>query len=108
MATINAADLIAKFQYAIDNKWGYVLNTWHTMWTQELQNKKVNYMISKYGSDWKTTGKGDSEYYNALNCGKWIGHWVTDCSGLFYWAFKELGGYMYHGSNTMWSKYCTA
>ena len=67
MATINAADLIAKFQYAIDNKWGYVLNTWHTMWTQELQNKKVNYMINKYGSDWKTTGKGDGEYYNALN-----------------------------------------
>jgi cell wall-associated NlpC family hydrolase len=39
---------------------------------------------------------------------KWIGKWVTDCSGLFYWAFKELGGYMYHGSNTMWDKYCTA
>jgi hypothetical protein len=42
-----------------------------------------------------------------LNCGKWVGHWVTDCSGLFYWAFKELGGYMYHGSNTMWKSYCT-
>jgi len=33
---------------------------------------------------------------------------VTDCSGLFYWSFKQLGGYMYHGSNTMWNKYCTA
>ena len=107
MATITAVDLIAKFQYALDNNWGYVLGAWHTMWTQALQNQKVQYMINNYGSNWKTTGKGDKQYYNALNCGKWIGHWVTDCSGLFYWAFKELGGYMYHGSNTMWKSYCT-
>lgn len=26
---------------------------------------------------------------------------------MFAWAFKQLGGYMYHGSNTMWSKYTT-
>ena len=39
---------------------------------------------------------------------KWIGHMVADCSGLFSWAFKQLGGYMYHGSNTMWDKYCTS
>ena len=107
MADIKAVDLIAKFQYAIDNNWGYVLGAWHTMWTQALQNQKVQYMINNYGSNWKTTGKGDKQYYNALNCGKWVGHWVTDCSGLFYWAFKELGGYMYHGSNTMWKSYCT-
>ena len=106
MATIAVADLIAKFQYAIDNNWGYVLGAWHTMWTQALQNQKIQYMINNYGSNWKTTGKGDKQYYNALNCGKWVGHWVTDCSGLFYWAFKELGGYMYHGSNTMWKSYC--
>lgn len=28
--------------------------------------------------------------------------------GLFYWAYKQLGGYMYHGSNTMWRKYAAA
>ena len=106
MADIKAVDLIAKFQYAIDNEWGYVLGAWHTMWTQAMQNQKVQYMINTYGSNWKTVGKGDKQYYTALNCGKWVGHWVTDCSGLFYWAFKELGGYMYHGSNTMWNKYC--
>ena len=38
---------------------------------------------------------------------KWIGHKVADCSGLFSWAFKQLGGYMYHGSDTMFRKYCT-
>lgn len=29
----------------------------------------------------------------------------VDCSGAFYYAYKKLGGYMYHGSNTMWRKY---
>lgn len=108
--TVKTADLIAKFQYALDNHWGYILNTWHTQWTQELQNAKINYMKSKYGNNWKNSeeAKRDASYYAALYGAKWIGHWVTDCSGLFYWAFKELGGYMYHGSNTMWNKYCTA
>ena len=106
--TIKTADLIAKFQYALDNKWGYILNTWHTKWTQALQTQKVNYMENKYGSAWKTNdnAKKDSSYTAAMYGSRWIGHWVTDCSGLFYWAFKELGGYMYHGSNTMWNKYC--
>ena len=106
--TIKTADLIAKFQYALDNKWGYILNTWHTKWTQALQTQKVNYMENKYGSAWKTNdnAKKDSSYTAAMYGSRWIGRYVTDCSGLFYWAFKELGGYMYHGSNTMWNKYC--
>ena len=110
MATIKTADLIAKFQYALNNNWGYILNTWHTQWTQSAQNSKVSYMQKKYGSNWKTSesAKNDDSYTAAMYGAKWIGHWVTDCSGLFYWAFKELGGYMYHGSNTMWSKYCTS
>ena len=110
MATIRTADLIAKFQYALNEKWGYILNTWYTKWTQQHQNQKVNYMKSKYGDGWKNsdTAKKDSSYTAALYGSKWIGHYVTDCSGLFYWAFKELGGYMYHGSNTMWNKYCTS
>lgn len=110
MATIQTADLIAKFWYAYNNKWGYILGQWHTKWTQELQNQKVSYIKQKYGDGWKNSAsaKADKYYYAALYGGKWVGHWVTDCSGLFYWAFKELGGYMYHGSNTMWDKYCTA
>lgn len=31
----------------------------------------------------------------------------VDCSGAFAYAYKQLGGYMYHGSNTMWRKYTT-
>ena len=110
MATIYADKLIEKFQYALDNKWGYILNTWHTKWTQELQNNKVAYMKKTYGANWKNdaNAKKNSSYTAAMYGDRWIGHWVTDCSGLFYWAFKELGGYMYHGSNTMWNKYCNS
>ena len=89
MAEITTADLIAKFQYALDNKWGYILNTAGEKWTQAKQNATKIESAKQYGQ-------------------QWVGHMVTDCSGLFYWSFKQLGGYMYHGSNTMWNKYCTA
>jgi hypothetical protein len=89
MAEIRTADLIAKFQYALDNKWGYILGTAGIKWTQAKQDEDTGDTAKAYGK-------------------KWIGHYVADCSGLFTWAFKELGGYMYHGSNTMWNKYCVA
>lgn len=44
---------------------------------------------------------------------KWKYQWgaaregVVDCSGAFAYAFRKLGGTMYHGSNTMWRKYTT-
>ena len=89
MAQIRTADLIAKFQYALDNKYGYILNTAGELWTQAKQNATKIENARLYGQ-------------------KWVGHHVSDCSGLFYWAFKQLGGYMYHGSNTMWDKYCVS
>ena len=110
MATITTDKLIEKFQYALDHKYGYILGAWHTKWTQALQNAKVKHMVTTYGDDWKTdaAAKKDKNYTAAMYGARWIGRYVTDCSGLFYWAFKELGGYMYHGSNTMWKKYCTS
>jgi cell wall-associated NlpC family hydrolase len=107
---IKASALIIKFQFAYDNKWGYIYGEWHTAWTQAKQTALVNSFVKKYGSNWKNdeAAKKANKYYGALYGSKWVGHIVTDCSGLFYWAFKELGGYMYHGSNTMWDKYCTA
>ena len=90
---IHVVDLVGKFQYALDNKWGYIWGTAGELWTAAKQKELEKTtdpdraMSRKYGS-------------------KWIGYMVADCSGLFSWAFKELGGYMYHGSNTMWNKYC--
>ena len=86
---IKPSDLIAKFQYAIDHNFGYIWGTAGVMWTQAKQNAATRDMTVKYGQ-------------------RWVGHMVADCSGLFSWAFKQLGGYMYHGSNTMYNSYCTA
>lgn len=85
---IKPSELVAKFKQALSEKWGYIAGKAGSMWTAALQAQATNDMAKKYGS-------------------KWIGHYVADCSGLFSWAFKQLGGYMYHGSNTMFRKYCT-
>lgn len=87
--TVQAADIVAKAQYALDNKWGYIWGASGQIWTQASQDAATREQTVKYGQ-------------------KWVGKHVLDCSGLFYWAFKQLGGYMYHGSNTMYSSYCTA
>jgi cell wall-associated NlpC family hydrolase len=85
-------DMFAK---ALNDKWGYIWGTAGVEWTKAKQTALE-----------KTT---DADRANSRKYGsKWIGHMVADCSGLFSWAFEQLGGYMYHGSNTMWDKYCTA
>ena len=90
---IQASDLVERFQYALNNKWGYIWGTAGDKWTQAKQTAIE-----------KTT---DAERAQARKYGsKWIGHYVADCSGLFKWAFAKLGGYMYHGSDTMYRKYC--
>ena len=88
MATIYVNELIKLFKKALDEGWGYIWGAAGEKWTQEKQNAATREMTVKYGQ-------------------RWVGKRVADCSGLFSWAFKELGGYMYHGSNTMWSRYCT-
>lgn len=106
---ITQTALIQKFRFALTEKWGYIWGTAGEVWTQAKQNALVQVFINKYGPNWKDNEKAKKEdkYRGALNGSKWIGHTVADCSGLFSWAFKQLGGYMYHGSNTMWDKYCT-
>ena len=88
MAGIDPKALIEKFQYALDNSWGYIWGTAGDLWTESKQRAATRSTTVQYGK-------------------KWIGHYVADCSGLFSWAFKKLGGYMYHGSDTMYRKYTT-
>jgi len=85
---IKSEDLVAKFRYALDNHWGYIWGTAGKLWTAKDQAAATNEQTVLYGR-------------------RWINNFVADCSGLFSWAFKQLGGYMYHGSNTMYDKYCT-
>ena len=90
---ITTEALIEKFRQALKEKWGYIWGTAGEAWT-EAKQKELE----------KTT---DSSRAQGRKYGsKWIGHRVADCSGLFSWAFKQLGGYMYHGSDTMYRKYC--
>lgn len=92
---IAAADLISRFREALADDWGYIWGTAGEKWT-----------AAKQANIEKTT---DADREGSRKYGtKWIGHMVADCSGLFSWAFKKLGGYMYHGSDTMYRKYCEA
>lgn len=107
---IQASALIEKFKYALDNKWGYIWGAAGILWTDAKQKQKVNYMVNKYGTSWQknSEAKQDNYYMAALYGSKWIGHYVADCSGLFVWAYKQLGGSIYHGSNSIYDRYCTS
>ena len=86
---IKPSDLIALFQYALDNHFGYIWGAYGQLWTAAKQKAATREMTVKYGS-------------------RWIGHRVVDCSGLFYWAFKQLGSYIFHGSHTQYVSYTSA
>ena len=90
---IKTEALIAKFRQALDEHWGYIWGTAGEKWTAEKQKELE-----------KTTdaNRAQGRQYGS----KWIGHRVADCSGLFSWAFRQLGGSIYHGSDTMYRKYC--
>ena len=66
---ISTEALIAKFQYALYNDWGYIWGTAGILWTAARQAQLE-----------KTT---DSDRESGRKYGsKWIGHTVADCSGL--------------------------
>lgn len=85
---IDAIDLIAKFQFALDDGWGYIWGSSGQTWTQKKQNAATRPQTISYGQ-------------------KWVGHRVADCSGMFVWAYKQFGKSIYHGSNTIWRQYCS-
>lgn len=86
---IRTDDLINLFKKALSEGWGYIYGAAGETWTEAKQNAATREQTIKYGK-------------------KWIGKRVADCSGLFSWAFKQLGGTMYHGSNTMFKSWSTA
>lgn len=86
---IAANDLIKLFRQALSEKWGYIWGAAGETWTQTKQDKATRKQTVQYGQ-------------------KWVGRKVADCSGLFAWAFKQLGGKIYHGSNTIWRSYLSS
>ena len=91
---ITTQALIDKFRQALQEGWGYIWGMAGETWTAAKQKE-----LRKT----KDADRAQGREYGS----KWIGKKVADCSGLFSWAFKQLGGYMYHGSDTMYRKYCT-
>ena len=92
---ISTDRLIEMFRRTLNDHWGYIWGTAGEQWTEAKQK------VLEQTTD---ADRAQGRAYGS----KWIGHTVADCSGLFSWAFKKLGGYMYHGSDTMYKKYCTA
>lgn len=83
---VKQSDVFRLIKKAYDEKWGYIYGTKGETWTAEKQAAATRSQTVKYGS-------------------KWIGRRVTDCSGLACYAFRSLGGQMFHGSNTIWNRY---
>lgn len=92
---IEVAKLIEVFVYVLSLNAGYIWGTAGVAWTKKRQEQINNTTAAKYEQARK---------YGS----KWIGHIVFDCSGLFVYAFKQFGASIYHGSNTMYLKYCSA
>lgn len=107
---IDVFALIAKFQYALQNAWGYIWGTAGITWTEAKQKALVNSFVKEFGSNWKNdpVAKERDKYRGAVYGSKWIGHVVADCSGLFKWAFGQLGGSIAHGSNSIYKSYCSS
>ena len=107
---IGTQALIDVFRMYIAEKWGYIWGTAGVMWTEAKQKQKVNYMVSKYGENWKSSQQAndDNYYYAALYGSKWIGHMVEDCSGAFVYAYRKFGEKIAHGSNSIYRSYCSS
>lgn len=84
---ITAEALIAQCGIPLEEKWGYIWGASGQLWTQEKQDAATDATIREFGQ-------------------QWVGRRVCDCSGLFYWAFQELGGWIHHGSNSIWNYDC--
>ena len=67
---ISTQALIAKFEQALNEKWGYIWGTAGESWTAAKQKE-----LEKTTDEDRAQGRK----YGS----KWIGHTVADCSGLF-------------------------
>ena len=83
---IAAGDLIRLFRQALEEHWGYIWDGRGQIWTQAMQDKATREMTVQYGQ-------------------KWVGRRVADCSGLFVWAYDQMGLDIFHGSNTIFNKH---
>ena len=106
---MTAQEIVDLFKRALAEKWGYIFGQSGTLWTAKDQQTKVNYMVKNYGDNWqKSADAKTSNYYNSAKLGgKWVGHHVADCSGMFVWAYRQFGKSIAHGSTSIYKSYCS-
>lgn len=69
---VTAKEFVDKVWIPLNDGWGYIYGQWGNLWTAEKQAAATREQTVKYGA-------------------QWIGHMVTDCSGLVRWALYQLG-----------------
>lgn len=84
---VKARDFIAQVQIPLREGWGYIYGTSGILWTKEKQDAATRDMTVRYGA-------------------QWIGHMVTDCSGLVRWALKQLGEEIVHHATYQYTDWC--
>lgn len=88
---IPVSALYENCQMMLRDRWGYIYGTAGVPWTAEKQEALKN----KYSAE-------DSNYGLAVRYGsKWIGHTVTDCSGVMVYIWRQYGLSIPHGSSSM-------
>lgn len=82
MSKIPVKALYDNCEMMLHEGWGYIWGTAGVLWTEAKQKAVENEMAQKYGS-------------------RWIGHYVTDCSGVMVYIWKLYGLKIAHGSNSI-------
>ena len=84
-------DLFGYLESMYEEKWGYIYGTAGVLWTEQRQAA----LRSKYSED-------DPNYGKSVKYGsKWIGHMVSDCSGIPVYIWSKYGLSIPHGSTSM-------
>lgn len=103
---VKVADLIQRFEQAYDEKWGYILGTRGQLWQKADQEKaQALYQEAVRNNNAKSMDRWENA---AKYGGRWVGKHVSDCSGLFVWAFLFDKVGIAHGSNSIWNKYLSS
>lgn len=66
----------------LQDHWGYIYGKAGVFWTQKMQDNATDEMAIKYGQ-------------------QWVGHMVTDCSGVMVYIWKQYKLKIPHGSSSM-------
>ena len=92
MAELKPEQIVEDAKYALNSGWGYIRGKTGQVWTEEEQN----------AVEADPNGREQTKLYGR----KWIGRRVVDGSGLVSRIFYRHGGYMPHGCNSIYNRFC--